>query len=340
MRRCTTSAAALLVLLAGCGSGEHSEPPGADSSLPTTTTSDIGRAVGPPPEIPWWSAGKLHVPEGILRTPMRQIVSRGGTTIVGRATQHGSTWMIVRGHALTELVSTRSLGVRPVLSANGRYAAWTTSVVTHRDNDLEADAEFTVTAYDVGRGAESGSTVLDSHTACCDGDGVVAVAGVDNDGSVLIARYADRAWVWRPGRPPVQIAGEMRPDRLPGNDQWPGGVSWTSGNSSDDPAVLGRVPQAQGGLWSPDGTAYAYAPAVKGRSVRPVVWRDGHRQPLHAPHGAWPVAWESERRVLLVATGDPDARRVRVVRCWVVDGRCEQAGPPLRHAQLPDPFVF
>jgi hypothetical protein len=261
--------------------------------------------------------------------------------------------MIVGGDEPTGLVSTRSLGVRPVLSANGRYAAWTTSVVTRRENEFDADTEFTVTAYDVGRGAESGSTVLDSHTACCDGDGVVAVAGVDNDGSVVIARYADRAWVWHPGRQPVQVAGDIRPDRLPGNDQWPSGVSWTAGNSSDDPALLGRVsddgvvtrsgrvPQAQGGLWSPEGTAYAYAPAVKGSSVRPVVWRDGRRRVLDAPRGAWPVGWESERRVLVVATGDLDAaRRVRLVRCWVVDGRCEQAGPPLRHVRLPDPFAF
>jgi hypothetical protein len=129
------------------------------------------------------------------------------------------------------------------------------------------------------------------------------------------------------------------------NDPWPGGVSWTVGDSGDDPAAygtvsadgvvtrIGRVPQSQDGLWSPEGRAYDYSPAVKESRLRPVVWRDGRRQRLDAPLGSRPLAWESERRVLLVE-GDVDAS-IRLVRCWVGDGHCEQAGPRLRHAQVP-----
>jgi hypothetical protein len=276
---------------------------------------------------------------------MRQVVFRGGTTIVGRATRYGSRWLILRGDHLVDLYSTRSLGSHPVLSADGRYAAWATYVDERRYSDFEAETTFTVTAYDVDRGAVVGTTAMRSHTYCCDGGGRIDVAGVDNDGAVVLMRSSDRAWVWRPGGAPVPLSGAVRASRLAMNDPWPGGVSWTIGNSSDDPAAygrvstdgavtrLGRVPQSQDGLWSPQAGAYVYSPAVKERQLRPVVWRDGRRQRLDAPKGAWPLAWESERRVLLV-DGDEDAS-IRLVRCWVSDGRCEQAGPRLRHAQVP-----
>ena len=344
--------ALLAVLLAACGPGDTADPTSTPPTThPTTTPSPVStRAVGPPPRIPWWSAGRLHLSEGVIRTPLNRIVARGGTTIVGRTTETGSRWLILRGDDLAELVSTQEDGVRPVLSANGRFAAWTTSVVTHRYSEFEAETEFTVSAYHVGRGAVTGTTVIDSRTECCDGGGAIDIAGVDNDGSVIITRYADRAWVWRPGREPIEVTDQIRPDRLPGDDQWPGGMSWTTTGDSIGPAVfarvsatgvvtpLGRVPQTQGGLWSPDGRSFAYPPYDDVRQTRPVVWRDGHRQVLLAPRGSWPLAWESDRRVLLV-DGDLDVS-IQLVRCWVGDGRCEQAGPPLRYAQVPDPFVF
>ena len=70
---------------------------------------------------------------------------------------------------------------------------------------------------------------------------MIAVAGVDNDGSVVIGRYADRAWIWRPGRPPIQLRAPARPRYFSGNDQWPGGVSWSTTGDGAGPAVFGRV---------------------------------------------------------------------------------------------------
>jgi hypothetical protein len=40
--------------------------------------------------VPWSSGGALHVSGRTIPTPMRQVVFRGGTTIVGRATRYGS----------------------------------------------------------------------------------------------------------------------------------------------------------------------------------------------------------------------------------------------------------
>jgi hypothetical protein len=343
---------ALLVTLAGCGSDDPAATESArPSTRPTpTVTSTAPDRIGFPPRMPWWSAGELHVSDGTIPTQMRRIVSRGGTVIVGRSTQRGSHWMVLGELELVDLVRTRSAGVQPVLSANGRYAAWTTGTVLRRQGRFRADIVFTITAYDVGRSRVTGTTVLESRTSCCDGGGAIAVAGVDNDGSVVIGRYADRAWMWRPGSPPIRLAAPARTRSLSGNDQWQGGVSWTTSGDSGGPAVfarvsaigvvtpVGRVPQTQGGMWSPHGTSYVYSPALSERQVRPIAWRENRRQVLQAPRGSWPLAWESDRRVLLV-DGDL-GRSIRLVRCWVGDGRCEQAGPLLRHAQVPDQNRF
>ena len=263
--------------------------------------------------------------------------------------------MILRGDSLVELMSAHEPGARPVLSAHGRFAAWATSRVTHRANLYEADEVFTITAYDVGSGTITGATVIDSHTSCCDGGGAVVVAGVDNDGAVILARYSDRAWTWRPGEDPVELAGHVKPRAVPGNDQWPGGVSWTTGSSSSDPAayarvsadgatmLLGRAPQSQGGIWSPDGTAYAYQQFSKlGRSPA-VVWSEGDRVRLNAHRVGGIVGWESKRAVVLYELGRrgrPAMRPAVLIRCDARTGDCEQAGPPLRHAQLPAPSAF
>jgi hypothetical protein len=347
MWKAATAALVLLLGLAGCGSDHRSVPrslpPSARAATPTTDP------LGPPPDIAWWSRGELHVGEGVIPLQMGQVVARGGTTIIGRATSHGSTWRILRGHRLVDLFSTRSQGARPVLSANGRFAAWATSVRTHRYNLYEADTRFTITAYDVGHSRATGVTDIDSHTFCCDGGGVVDVVGVDADGSVVLARDLDRAWVWRPGSRPVRLTGDVHVRGVPGNDPWPGGVSWTVGGSSDDPAAYGhvsahgvvtrtgRVPQSQDGLWSPDGSSYAYLPVTKFGQRMPRVWSDGTEVRLKLRRAAEVVGWESSHELILLTAGKrgrPTLRPAVLARCDVRTGDCEQAGPPVPHARL------
>jgi hypothetical protein len=131
-------------------------------------------------------------------------------------------------------------------STSGAVARRAISGVGHVGEDtslqpLRGRHQVTVTAYDVGRARVTGTTEIDSHTYCCDEGGVVEVAGVDSDGSVILARSSDRAWIWRPGTRPVRLTGALRSRGIAGNDPWPGGVSWTNGDSSDDPAAFGRV---------------------------------------------------------------------------------------------------
>ena len=274
---------------------------------------------------------------------MRRIVARGGTTIVGRATQHGSTWLILRGDRLVPLLSTHELGVEPVLSANGLHVAWTTSRTLHRYDRYTSDRAFTVTAYDVQPGRRVGTTVVESRVTCCDAGGVIEVAGVDNDGTVLLDRLYDRLLAWRPGHEAVLATGALHPHAVTGNDPWPGGVSWSTTGDSGGPAAfgpvdasgsttrVGRVPQGQGGIWGPHGAAYVYQPITKIGDPLPVVWWADRRVRLRVHHVETLVGWESARSVV-VRTGH---RPTVLFRCDARTGRCEQAGPARPRVVLP-----
>jgi hypothetical protein len=275
---------------------------------------------------------------------MRRIASRGGTTIVGRTTQHGSAWLILRGDQLVPLVSIDEPGVEPVLSANGRHAAWTTSRTLRRVDRYTTESVVTVHAYDVTRGRRVGTTSLESRVTCCDQGGVISVLAIDDDGTVLLTRSYRHAWAWRPGRAPVDVLGPVNRAAAPPDDQWPGGVTWLTTDDAAGPAAFGRVGHSgvvrraggltQGilGLWSPDGTSYAFRPLV-GRSHRfpPVVWTSGRRVRMQVPPRSGLVGWESARSVI-VRTGH---RPTVLFRCDARSGACEQAGSPLRHAVLP-----
>jgi hypothetical protein len=338
-----------------CDAGDPRPSAGTTLPSPTSVTSTPSeRPVGPGTSLPWWSAGYLHVDGGLFPTTMRRIVTSGGTTIVGRQTREGSSWEIVRGGRLVEL-SRPGSGAEPVLSANGRYAAWTTSVDTHRYNLYEADTTFTVTAYDVGSGTVTGATVIESRTSCCDGGGSVYAAGIDNDGTVVLIRYdvPGRVVAWLPGRDPVDVRGIRDATTLTFGDQWPGGVSFQQAGVGDSsgPAVFarvmpggglsrrGRVPQAQGGVWSPDGASYAYRPFTKFADYPPEVWSHGRQVRLQAHDAIGIVGWEDRHSVIVLAKS-PASRLARrgktLLRCDARSGRCEQAGPVLHGAILPD----
>ena len=324
-----------------CGSGDRSS---ATRPPATSRPGSQPRAVGSPTTLPWWSHGRLHVDEGVIRTPLHEIVARGGTVVVGRTDTRGSTWRILRGDALTPLVTTAEQGVEPVVSANGLHVAWVTSRTLRRFDLYTTEGLFTVHAYDVARGREVGTTTRESRATCCDQSGVIHVGGVDNDGTVLVVRDYERVWAWRPGREPVAATGAVRPRAVTGNDQWPGGLSWSSTGDSSGPAAfgaiggsglttrVGRVPQGQGGLWSPDGSAYVYLPFTKGPgNPPPVVWSSAGRVRLDLRRAGALVGWESPREVV-VRTG---RRPTVLVRCDARTGRCEHAGPPRRDVVLP-----
>lgn len=347
--------ACVAVLTAACGAGGRPDPAaGRRPAAPTTGSSPAAsRPTGPPAglptTLPWWSAGRLHAEGGVVATPLRQIVTAGGTTVVGRTTGVRSTWQILRGDRLVPLVARPEGGVTPVVSANGLHIAWVTSRALRRIDRFRSEALFTVTAYDVTTGRRT-ATDLRSRIECCDQGGVIGVLGVTNDGVVLVHRDDDLTWAWRPGRDPVPVHGQARLRSVIGGGQWPGGATWLTTSDGAGPAAygrvdasgalvrLGRLPQAFGGLWSPDGRRFAFQPYGRPRAHAPFVWSGGRLRTLQVRHAARIVGWESPRSVVYLA-GAPGRRSPRhpatLIRCDARTGSCEQAGPPIPAAVLP-----
>jgi lysozyme family protein len=344
--------AAVAVLTTACGGGDQPSPRAASTPATTTPSSSAptSRPVGSPTTLPWWSAGRLHVEGGVIATPLRQIVTAGGTTIVGRTTDTRSSWQILRGDRLVPLVARSQGGVTPVVSADGLHVAWTTSRTLRRLDRYRRVELATVTAYDVSSGHRVASTDLRSRTQCCDQGGVIGVLAVANDGSVLVHRNDDLSWVWRPGRDPVPVRQQARLRGVVGGGQWPGGVTWLTTDDGAGPAAYGRIdrsgalvrlgglPQAFGGLWSPDGRRFAFQPFGRPRGHPPLVWSDGGLRPLQIRHAARIVGWESPRRVVYLAgvRGHRSPTHPAIlIRCDAGTGACEQAGPPIPRAVLP-----
>ena len=333
------------LLVTGCG-GHSSTSASRRTPSPETTTSSAAataRALGPPAAIAWWWSGRLHVPAGrTIRTPLHEVVSRGGTTLVGRSGEGGSRWRLVRGHRLVTLVRSAQ-SVDPVLSADGRHLAWTTERTLRTLDRYRSDRAFTTTAYDVRAGRPVGAAVLRSRVQCCDQGGVISVLTVDNDGTVLLERDYRQLWAWRPGHAPVALHGPVARFAATPDNQWPGGITWFGTGDGAGPAASGRVArsgevvrvgapgQAILGLWSPDGAAYVFRPFAKEQRSRWVVWSGGRRVRLQVPRRAQLVAWESADSVVLRRGRRPSV----LIRCDAGTGACEQAGRPLAHAVLP-----
>jgi hypothetical protein len=345
MRR-LTAGLALLLVTAGCGPHEHATPRPAAIRTPQATVAG-SRVVGEPPRIPWWSHGLLHVDGRTIRTDDRRLVSRGGTTLVGSASETHSHWSLVTARGLRTLVDADTGYVDPVPSADGSHVAWVTESTLHRIDDFNSVQRFTVHDYDVA-GGSSAETSMDSHVSCCDASGAIQVGGTEDDGTVVLWRDDDRVWLWRQGRPweTVRIADAERM-----GDAWPDGLTWGTNGDEYGPAAygtvaadgslrrVGRLPQL-GGLWSPDGSAYAFSRFDKS-GIQPVrVWRDGRTRRLRAPEGVQLVGWESPTSVIVVlgSQGDGDLYpSAQPVRCDVVTGVCAKAGPVLRAFEFASP---
>ncbi|MGH3496809.1 MAG: hypothetical protein ACRDP1_05020 [Nocardioidaceae bacterium] len=331
-----------LLAASGSTSPARRHPASAVASRSVRSFHDLPQ--GPPPTVPYWHAGVLHAAGATIRTPLRQIVSAGGTVLAGGYSDASpSRWALVDGARLQPIPHDASANF-PTMSTDGNLLVW----------EIVRAHVTTVTAWDVHSRRLLATRRITIEQACCSGPALI-VFGADSHGRVF---YGDgrSLTVWTPATGaahPVRGYG-----RLPAllSQVGPQGPVFEGPERTilDMTAVYGHVYRrgvfhrigtipSSNGLWSPDGSLIAYGAdenaqiSTKSPRTSVVVYdtRTGHRRRMPLPNGfGEPLAWASERS-LLVESSQP-ARITDVARCDVVTGVCQRS---MRYAH-PDAWSF
>lgn len=310
---------------------------------PPTTAPPTGRPVlaslprGAAPDIPYWSKGVYHLGDYQRPMTMPSIWSMNGTSLVDVPTRHGRTQIyLVNGQHLVPLTSSASSW--PVISSDGRLAAWKTA----GEGTL-----IRLVLWDLTTNQQVATQQFEPHPHCCEAP--VSPVGIDGQG---------RVYVWDGGIPQIwdpsvhrvqEVTGVSEPTR-----------SGMSGVSIDGPIFadfstfadkedarsifgtvdaggvfhrLGRFP-AQRDVWSPDGRYVAYQPINGSVVVRNTATRA--RVSLGLPLGGATLSvWEDATHLLVTMTS---AGHTYWLRCDVVNGEAEVAAvlPKDHHLVLPN----
>ncbi len=267
------AAAAVLAVVVGVLAlpqpGAHPTPAPADPSPTHETTGGADatpRALedlptGPVAQVPWLAGGVLHVGSTSIDTDAGAVWFAGGTTVVRSGTAEAGTRLyVVEGDSLRQVAHGRGL-LQPVLSPDG-------SLLVFRSQRFEQVRQLT--AYDVSRGRVVDQIYVPVDVQCCDQGGGAAAARRRPAGPGALPRVRAAPQAVDPPWRHVAVRGV--PGGPVAGHSWPQGLMYpTSGTSLfADPGVYGTVdeagrfhrtgttPTAQLGLWSPDGTEYAY----------------------------------------------------------------------------------
>ncbi len=321
-------------------------PVHATSTVSPSPGPDRTLDVGPPPTIPYWHAGVLHDNGITMHTPMRQIATANGVTVIGNAwNAHTARWFLVDGHALVPVVSSPGVsGLR--LSPDGRLVVWE-RVQPHTT---------TVFAWDTRTRRLLGSRQVVIDSGCCSGPSLM-LYGADSDGQVF---YGDgrvlTAWNARTGAAhQVSGFGKMAPQPskvtafglvFQARTGTPVAVAGVYG-VVDDRGVFhrrGTVPSDQIGTWSPDGRRFAYPADSNGAfhlkepssTVAVLDVATGSRRIMHLP-AVSPASLIWENPQILLLTGFRGPLRGDLVRCQTDTGHCQIA---LKLAGHPRDWAF
>jgi hypothetical protein len=321
--------------------------------------------IGEPTAYPWWDDGVLHVGTTTIATPMRRILSRGGTTVVGRRVgSAGAAWYLVDGDQLRPLASSR-FPLDPVISPDGSTIAWADQLGYREQSRLTGRARYRVVVYDTARRRRIGTLNRTEHVVCCDAGGSLFILGITLDRQVLMTSLGRATFAWVPGQAPVRLRGRRGAQVESGG--WPQGVTWQGGgylfylpgrygtiDRRGRIHPVGTMPIDQLGVWSAEGTAFAYPGIGDGSSpmkqplhhqwVRTIDSKDAVELRVPARPYSSILAWESADEVIVELRqpyGHPAAAfrpgRVALLRCSAVSGDCERiADGPTRNAVLPD----
>ena len=303
--------------------------------------------------MPYWSNGVLHVGETEIRTGLRDIQYRGGTTIVGGGSfDTGMEWYLVDGSDLVPMVQSPG-AVQPVVSADGSLIAWSEAVSQNLRH---------LVVWDVATRSEVASLDQPVDVQCCDQGGELRIYGVDLDGRVYFGTGSD-VRVWSADSTPSVVTGV--PESPYVAQTWPRGLMYQGRGQGlfASPGVFGTVDTGgrfhragatqtdQLGRWSPDGASFAYQGDTSGSADSKVgldrIWVQhldgGENTELRLPTARrWTVlAWESATDVVVETRnddGDPGQPGLEsLVRCDVTTGSCERtAQSPHGFVELPD----
>lgn len=173
-----------LLAASGSTSPARRHPASAVASRSVRSFHDLPQ--GPPPTVPYWHAGVLHAAGATIRTPLRQIVSAGGTVLAGGYSDASpSRWALVDGARLQPIPHDASANF-PTMSTDGNLLVW----------EIVRAHVTTVTAWDVHSRRLLATRRITIEQACCSGPALI-VFGADSHGRVF---YGDgrSLTVWTP----------------------------------------------------------------------------------------------------------------------------------------------
>jgi hypothetical protein len=257
-----------------------------------------------------------------------QIYSSNGVTLVSQMTPADlrQIYLVKDGH----LVALQKAETDPVMSSDGRYAAWETFVPGRLAR---------IVLWDLAADRELGSREFRSHAQCCTAPSLPV--GIDGHSQVYIWDGGHAVvWNWQDGTifPITGIRGDGLSDAYAqgpvyeesstaddgGDGGWSVyGMVGPTGREEAHFTAVDRIPGQQA-VWSPPvggGQSVAYV-APNGRPVA-LNTDTRARTPLHLPPGryvAW--VWESPTTVLLSSDADGNTYWLR---CDATTGDCEIA---------------
>ena len=341
-----TRLAALVVGLACVSGGAVAATTDATRPGKATTTFD-DLPVGVPTTLPWWQRGRLHLGDTVIRTRRSDLASRNGTTVVAvgedRRMGEPTKWFLVDGKRL-ERLPMRTRVDQPLISADGRWLAWQ-EVRARRTAAYRRIERYRVVIYNVQR-QRIASRFRDRRlVAWEDGINGIWLRTLSNDGRLVFHQGSGGVKVMSPRARPVRFRGPQVGNDVD-LDGWPSGT--TVFRSRSDTSVYGvvgrdgsfdrtgRFADPFSGLWSANGSAYAYTNDGTEDTTYWIRPLDGEALQLDAPSDVSEfriVGWESADSVILWYSNDYSSTpKSRLVRCSATSGACERVpgGPKAR----------